>query len=81
MPPSNPIPQIDEGEHGEMRLMSDGGTPLPSIYCRNQIDEGDPGGVGDCVNRGESPGGASPWTVDPLPTNHPGRGGFGLTLL
>jgi hypothetical protein len=24
-------------------------------------DEGDPGGVGVYVNRGESPGGASPW--------------------
>jgi hypothetical protein len=25
-----------------MRLKSNGGTPLPSVYCRDQIDEGDP---------------------------------------
>jgi hypothetical protein len=38
--------------------------PLPltlGTWSRSDPDVGDPGGVGVYVNRGESPGGASPW--------------------
>jgi hypothetical protein len=51
------------------------GTLLFTLGCAATNDEGDPGGVGVYVNRGESPGGASPW-IWITHKKPPRRGGF-----